>query len=88
MNLAPVAMKLARNESLTPEDVALVQSAIQQYGVTNTSKMLDATVGGLKQAVAPAQAMPTQGTAAQEEAAMNQAFGAQPVRRSDYGELA
>lgn len=78
-DLSIVAQKLARHESLTPEDVTVMQQAIAQYGVHNAAKMLEATTAGLQQVVkqqattmAPP-ATPDQ----QEENAMVQAYGSQ-----------
>lgn len=69
-----IAAKLAADAPLEPEDTAVVQQLIGKYGVSAVSKMLDATVGGLKQAVMPQEAPATPDSA--EERAMMQGYGA------------
>ena len=77
-----IAAKLATNEQLEPEDTAVVQALIGKYGVSAVSKMLDATVGGLKQAVMP-QTADLEAPDNTEERAMMQAYGA-PVPREPF----
>jgi hypothetical protein len=80
MDLAPLAQKLARRESLTPEDVQTMQQAIAQYGVHNAAKMLEATTAGLQQAASTAPMAPAP-PESQEEMAMNQAFNSPAALR-------
>ena len=75
MDLSMIATKLAKQESLTPEDVQLMQEAIRVYGVHNAAKLLDVQAAGLKSNLAPPAPLPPQSPAQQEEAALLQAYG-------------
>lgn len=74
LDLSAVARKLATKESLTPEDVQIMQAAIKEYGVHNAAKMLEATKQGVT-APPPVAPLPPQTSAQQEEAALVQAYG-------------
>ena len=75
-----IAAKLAGNEQLEPEDTAVVQALISKYGVSAVSKMQDATVGGLRQAVLPAETGPVAPDAVESQAMM-QAYAAPQEER-------
>jgi hypothetical protein len=77
MDLSTVAKKLAMHESLTPEDVQLMQEAVRKYGVHNAAKLLDAQAAGMAPSTAAQQVpmIPPQTPAQQEETALVQAYG-------------